>query len=97
MGVNKKEIVTLSIETNSVVRGASRESDAGQVQKTWSGPNRLLIQDHRFVELWSLEPLECLQRAVGRVLAASPDLKKLSLLTESGVILINEPKLNPLQ
>ena len=97
VGVNQKEIVTLSIETNSVLSGTSRESDAGQVQRTWSGPNRLLLQDNRFVELWSLEPLECLQRAVGRVLAASPNLKKLSLLTESGVILINEPNLNPLQ
>ena len=97
VGANKKEIVTLSIETNSVLQGASRDPDAGDIQRTWTGPNRLLLQDHRFVELWSLEPLECLQRAPGRVLAAGRDLRKLALLTDSGVMLVNEPKLNPLQ
>jgi serine/threonine protein kinase len=96
IGVNKEELVCVSLQTETVLMGASREQDACEVIRTWTGPNRLLVQDRRFVELWSLDPLECLQRATGRVLAASQDLTRLALLTDSGVILVSD-KINPLK
>lgn len=96
IGVNQKEIVIVSLEQNSVLAGASREQDSGEVVRTWTGPDRLLIQGQRYIELWSLNELTCLQRAAGRVLAASQDLRRLALLTETGVLLVDNDKLHPL-
>jgi tetratricopeptide (TPR) repeat protein/tRNA A-37 threonylcarbamoyl transferase component Bud32 len=90
IGVNKEELVSLCLQTDSVLMGANREKGSCEIVRTWTGPNRLLIQDRRFIELWCLEPLECLQRVPGRVLTASQDLSRLALLTDKGVILVSD-------
>lgn len=90
VAANTQEVVCVLVETESLIAQAPRPAEAGPVLASWSAKHRLLLQDAGGFELWDLAELQLLQRTVGRVLAASPDLKKLILLREDGVLFLNK-------
>jgi serine/threonine protein kinase/WD40 repeat protein len=90
LGVNSREVVCLDIETETPIALQDRPEGATPVVRTWTGEHRLLVQDRGAFELWDLEELHLLQRKEGRVLTASPDLKKLVLLQRDGVAFLNK-------
>lgn len=92
IGIDERNVVTLSIETNSVLGKAARPADGSAVLASWTSGNRLLLQDHRGLELWDLDSVSMLHRSTGRVLAATQDLSKAVLLTEQGVGIVEFAK-----
>jgi serine/threonine protein kinase len=90
IGINSDELVSLRIQSNSLIGQVPRTEDASQPVQTWLSQERLLVQDGWHFELWALDELQMLQRKEGRVLAATRDLKKLILLKRDGVFLLDK-------
>lgn len=92
IGITSDEVVTILLETGEVAGQCARPEGAGPPVKVWIFKNELLIQDRSGFEFWSVVDNEPQKRQSGRILTVSNDLKRLLVLKNEGVFLVDKTK-----
>lgn len=98
VGVTSGEVITLNMETRSVIGQAPRPQEATPPRLCRIARDELLIQDTDGFEFWSVSQAEPIKRAQGWVLATTTDLSRMVLLQREGIFLLDRKsnQLHPL-
>lgn len=83
-GISERELWTYDVETGEIENRVERLADARPVDKAWISGNRLVMQERGAFQLRTLPDYRLIGRKGGLVLAQTPDLGRMVLLSREG-------------